>query len=74
MFTLYIVVTCSVEDQQYLPCNGRCDLTCAEDPPVDESCPFCITECRCPSGTVLDEIANRCVKREDCSEDLDENF
>ena len=64
------VVDCSVEGQQYLPCNGRCDPTCANDPPVVEFCPLCIPECRCPSGTVLDEIVNRCVKSDECSEEI----
>ena len=52
----------------YLPCDGSCDLTCADDPLEDKICPLCVPECRCPSGTVLDEVANRCVKAEECSE------
>ena len=69
LFTVAVPTNCSVEGQLYLPCDGSatdCDLTCTDDSPID----FCLClkpKCRCPSGTMLDEIAKRCVKRDECS-------
>ena len=63
-----IAVNCSVEGQLYLGCDGSvtdCDLTCADNP--SEFCFGCVPKCRCPSGTVLDQIAKRCVERDECS-------
>ena len=57
-----------MEGQLYLSCDGSvadCDLTCADAP--SDFCFDCKPKCRCPGGTVLDEIAKKCVKRDECS-------
>ena len=60
-----------MEGQQYLPCVGDpttdCERKCNDpDNLVIDFCLGCQI-CRCPSGTVLDEIANRCVKINECT-------
>ena len=50
----------------YTDCGTACPPTCSE--PYPRTCTLhCVPGCQCPSGTVLDEQQNKCVKAEECS-------
>ena len=50
----------------FTECGTACPPTCAEPGPVPCT-RQCVIGCQCPAGTVLDEVANRCVTVENCS-------
>ena len=58
--------SCPIEGQVFTECGTACPPTCAESGP--KFCTLqCVVGCQCPAGTVLDEVANRCVPVEKCS-------
>ena len=61
---MFTVPECTIEGQEFTTCGTACPPTCTSQP---DSCVLpCVAECQCPPETVLDEINNRCVKKEDC--------
>lgn len=60
-----VVQECTIEGQVYTTCGSACPPTCRYIPYgcIEQ----CIAGCQCPRGTILDEAANKCVKKkEDC--------
>ena len=57
---------CPVEGQVYTDCGTACPPMCNKPQPL--FCTLqCVAGCQCPSGTVLDELQNKCVKADECS-------
>jgi len=69
--TDYSLITsgrCDIEGQVFTKCLRQCVPTCAT---LLQNCSVNFTDCQegceCPSGTVLDEIQNKCVPIFKCS-------
>ena len=60
-------VECPIEGQVFTECGTACPPTCADEPGPKICTLQCVVGCQCPAGTVLDEVANRCVTVEKCS-------
>lgn len=61
---MFIVQECTIEGQEFTTCGTACPPTCTNYTlPCTQQC---VPGCRCTSGTVLDEVNNRCVKIEEC--------
>ena len=60
------VEECPIEGQVYTDCGTACPPMCNKPQPL--FCTLqCVAGCQCPSGTVLDELQNKCVKADECS-------
>ena len=55
---------CPIEGQVYMECGSACPPTCANPNPACIA--LCVQGCQCPTGTVLDEDANKCIDPDDC--------
>ena len=53
----------------YTDCCTVCPLMCNKPQPL--FCTLqCVPGCQCLSGTVLDELQNKCVKPDECSKNI----
>ena len=60
---------CEIDGQEYTSCGTACPPTCA-NPGPSICARGCVKGCQCPAGTVLDEVANKCVQVDDCSKSI----
>ena len=60
-----LYIECPIEGQVFTECGTACPPTCSKPQPGVCTLP-CVIGCQCPSGTVLDEVQNKCVKRNKC--------
>ena len=64
MHICFLVLECAIEGQVFTTCGNVCPPTCTSQP--KHCIQICVVGCQCPSGTVLDEVNNKCVNKEDC--------
>ena len=68
LFASFPTDPCPIEGQVFQSCGSACPPTCATPHPICTK--QCVPGCQCPPGTVLDEVANKCVLLTKCSEFL----
>ena len=68
LFASFPTDSCPIEGQVSQSCGSACPPTCATPHPICTK--QCVPGCQCPPGTVLDEVANKCVLLTKCSEFL----
>lgn len=61
---MIILASCPVEGQVFRSCGGCQKRTCNNP---NAPCPLaCFPGCACPTGQVIDTVANKCVSPSQC--------
>ena len=64
IYQSFILSDCPVKGQVFNQCGSACPPNCTTPNPVCTK--QCVPRCQCPSGTVINELTNRCVRKNKC--------
>ncbi len=59
-----------MEGQVFTTCASACPATCSDPNPFCTR--WCVAQCECPEGTVIDEEVNQCVPVDECPIDYEQ--